>query len=86
MLFASIDTKVLLKNSFVMSQKDLRHVLVDDKRDTAGRSDPDDVGNYAFVETRGSFVPEETRNRFRTDGSVSSLPLQEVQYCTSTSV
>lgn len=62
MPFASIDCAAA--NSFVMSQKDLGHVLVDYKCDTAGRSDPDDVGNDAFVETSGSFVPEETKRRF----------------------
>lgn len=60
------------KNSFVLSQKDCGHVLVYYKGDTAGRGDPDNVGNDAFVETSGSFVPEVKKKRFRMDGSVSS--------------
>lgn len=49
---------VPLKTSRVLPQKHRGHVLVYYKRDTAGRSDPDDVGKDAFVETSGSFVPE----------------------------
>lgn len=85
------------ENSFVLSQKDHRDVLVYYKSDTAGRSDPDKVGNDAFVETSGSFVPEEKKKRFRMDGSVSTSclsrpstapprPSDDIQHATVTIV
>lgn len=72
MVFTLTGIKSATEISCVLSQKDCRHVLVYYKSDTAGRSDPDDVGNYAFVEASGSFVPEEKKERFRMVGSVSS--------------
>lgn len=53
------------ENSLVVSQKKRRHVLVYHKSDTAGRSDPDNVGNDALVETSTSFIPEEKKKRIQ---------------------
>lgn len=51
-----------------MSEKKGRHVLVHHKSDTAGRSDPDNVGNDALVETSTSFIPGEKKQRIQNKG------------------
>lgn len=47
--------------SFILSQKEGRHILINDEGDAAGGSDTNHVGDDAFVETNGAFVPAETR-------------------------
>lgn len=43
----------------LLSHKVARHILVNYKGDAAGRSDPDHVGDDAFVKADGAFVPAE---------------------------
>lgn len=43
--------------------EEARHILINYKGDTAGRSDTDQVGDDAFVETNGAFVPAEKGKR-----------------------
>lgn len=45
--------------SFALAQQEARHILINYKGDTAGRSDTDQVGGNAFVETHSTFVPGE---------------------------
>lgn len=45
--------------SFILSQEEARHVLIDYKGEAAGGCDTDQVGDDAFVETNGAFVPAE---------------------------
>lgn len=40
-----------------MSQEETRHILVNHESDAAGGSDADHVGDDAFVEAGGAFVP-----------------------------
>lgn len=44
-------------SSFTLSQKEVRHILVNYKGDAAGRSDANHVGDDAFVEASGAFIP-----------------------------
>lgn len=48
-----------LQASFILSQKEARHILINYKGDAAGGSDANQVGDDAFVETNGAFVPAE---------------------------
>lgn len=48
--------------SFTLSQKETRHVLVNHKGDAAGGGDANHVGDDAFVETSGAFIPARKEN------------------------
>lgn len=47
----------LFTASLTLSKKETRHILVNHESDAAGGSDADHVGDYAFVEAGGAFVP-----------------------------
>lgn len=47
------------KSSFTFPEKKVRHVLVNHKGDATGGGDAYQVGDHAFVETEGAFVPAE---------------------------
>lgn len=46
-------------SSFISSQKEVRHILINYKGDAAGRSDAYHIGDDSFVKTNGAFVPGE---------------------------
>lgn len=51
----------LVTASLTLPQQETRHVLVNHKSDAAGGSDADHVGDDAFVEAGGTFVPARVR-------------------------
>lgn len=52
-----------LQVSVTVSHKEARHILINHEGDAAGGSDADHVGDDAFVETEGAFVPVEIREK-----------------------
>lgn len=51
------------KTSFILPEKKVRHVLVNHEGDATRWGDADQVGDDAFVETKGTFIPEETSGK-----------------------
>ncbi len=47
-------------SSLVLVQEEAGNVLIDHKGNAAGRSDPDQVGHHAFVETQQTLVSDQT--------------------------
>lgn len=52
--------------SLTLSQEETRHILVNHESDAAGGSDADHVGDDAFVEAGGAFVPASRGGRRMT--------------------
>lgn len=59
----------LFTASLTLSQEETRHILVNHKSDAAGGSDADHVGNDAFVEAGGAFIPARGEEDITQEGT-----------------